>query len=174
VAAHPPRLTTEVAWLRLRNELASPCLRVAERQAFDFQSSLLVRRDGGVVPARDVPAKDSTEDVALTDALWRAATTQARRIVYALKQSHAEIYGRRLGVTELALITLGAIERQLRRLVISPVGGKAILLVRPPHATTFDTTVNDGKTLGLHDLSLRHPELTWCTRVIYSAGEEFP
>jgi hypothetical protein len=85
-----------------------------------------------------------------------------------------KFYGRRLGVTELALITLGAIERQLRRLVISPVGGKAILLVRPPHATTFDTTVNDGKTLGLHDLSLRHPELTWCTRVIYSAGEEFP
>jgi hypothetical protein len=63
-------------------------------------------------------------------------------------------YGCWLGVTELAIGALGAIEGQLRRL-IGPVGGKAILGVGPPYGATLNTAVNDGKALGLHTLTLK-------------------
>jgi hypothetical protein len=67
-----------------------------------------------------------------------------------------------------------AIERQLRRLIIGPVASKAILLVRAAHTATLNATRNDGEALGLHTLSLRHPDLLSRTHVIYSAGEESP
>ena len=60
-------------------------------------------------------------------------------------------------VPELALGALRAIKSELGRLVIGQVGRKAIILIRPPHAATLNTTNDDGKALGLHTLSLRRP-----------------
>jgi hypothetical protein len=74
---------------------------------------------------------------------------------------------------ELALRALGAIESQLRWLVVGQESGEAILVIWPPHQTALSANRNES-LLGLHTLSLGQPIRTESHEVFYSPGEESP
>lgn len=93
------RLAAPVALMDARGSIR---LRLAERSSFGMQASLLLWRNRGVEPSREVPAEGAAPGAALTNAFRRAATASAGRIMEALEQLHTPSLGGNSGTARPA------------------------------------------------------------------------